>query len=52
MKRKSPSGHDLVAIDRVFFWQGQPDHLLALVWLIEDEVNSPYDMDVRAPTTG
>jgi hypothetical protein len=48
-KKKSRASYELDFIDRVFYWQGQPDHLLALVWLIEDEVNLPYDMEFGLP---
>ena len=37
---------DLSAIDHVFCWLGNADLLLAIIKLIEDEMNAPYDIDV------
>ncbi len=35
---------DLSAIDYVFCWLGNPDILLAIIKLIEDKMNAPYDV--------
>ncbi len=36
---------DLSAIDYVFCWLGNADLLLAIIKLIEDKMNAPYDID-------
>jgi DNA-binding NarL/FixJ family response regulator len=36
---------DLSAIDYVFCWLGNADLLLAIIKLIEDRMNAPYDID-------
>jgi len=36
---------DLSAIDHVFCWLGNADLLLAIIKLIEDKMNAPYDID-------
>lgn len=35
---------DLSAIDYVFCWLGNPDIMLAIIKLIEDRMNAPYDI--------
>jgi len=37
---------DLSAIDYVFCWLGNADLLLAIIKLIEDKMNAPYDIEV------
>ncbi len=37
---------DLSAIDHVFCWLGNADLLLAIIKLIEDKMNAPYDIEV------
>ncbi len=37
---------DLSAIDYVFCWLGNTDLLLAIIKLIEDKMNAPYDIEV------
>ena len=36
---------DLTAIDHVFCWLGNADLLLAIIKLIEDKMNAPYDIE-------
>jgi len=36
---------DLTAVDYVFCWLGNADLLLAIIKLIEDEMNAPYDIE-------
>jgi hypothetical protein len=37
------------AVDRVWVWQGQPDGLLALIWLVQDELNAADEMAAGLP---